>query len=973
MWNLIIALIITSTAYAVDIYILAGESNMKGNSTIAEYPEEYQLLPTNCIYHYEDFIDQTLDDSDISYGLEVPFMNYISSLYTSEEVVFIKYAVENANLQSDWIAGGTADTSGDGEAYTQLQNYVTTAVTQLQTQHPEKSYNFAGFLWSQGESDALLGRTTEEYTADLTNFIADVRLTYGDIPFIFNRLSSRASTITESGGNIANIQLAQDAVNSGTNETQLLNIDDLDLTDGLHYSTSELIELGTRYAHSMESLLSNTGQPAYQANSFKVGELAATQASIWTRTTTTPEPLNLSAITPVYDVAPGIDGEILISWNIKGQSNTFHTSWLPTDSNADYIAKYTLTDLEPNTTYTITVQSRALNGTSILSTRQGEFTTAPATNEIDEVHGVVLTCQEFVSSDDDALGHKVYQEIAQSRPDFYVHTGDIIYYDVEFRHEEQPAATSLAIARHMWNKTFAMPWQRDCGEVVPAYFMKDDHDTYVNDCYPGIQQFSDMGTFSFEKGVALFKEQTPIIDLPYRNFRWGQDLEIWLIEGRDYRSSNLMADGPLKTILGAEQKEWLKQGIASSDATFKLVISPTPIIGPDAATKADNHANDAFLTEGNELRSFLASQPNTYVICGDRHWQYASIDPVTNLREYSCGAVNKAHRIAGQYNAEYNTYYAKRGGYFSFHVTRYNNIPQITFKWHDIDLPDFNTGLATIAYEETLRPEGEDTISIVRDHIADTVKLRKSSIAGKYYLIQQSANLQDWENVGINLTTHGQTLEFPCDKDRDRQMYYRVIEADTSFNVPTPLSPSQTDSQTTLFSSATYFNRMDFVLDLTFTMPSVVDDSTDYLLYEVGGSGRGTTIGLVDGMLTISAGRTGQSVIDLQSDTPLVPGTEYTLRLDAVCEAAAGADSMTISMWAADDTNSTELYSANDLSLDGFSGSNGGGVGVLNSTYFNNQGLIPSTDAPAEMRIYAEVYDPDHEIGLLYIPELSAP
>ena len=40
----------------------------------------------------------------------------------------------------------------------------------------------------------------------------------------------------------------------------------------------------------------------------------------------------------------------------------------------------------------------------------------------------------------------------------------------------------------------------------------------------------------------------------YRTFRWGKDLQIWLVEGRDFRSPNNMPDGPDKTIWGAEQK-----------------------------------------------------------------------------------------------------------------------------------------------------------------------------------------------------------------------------------------------------------------------------------------------------------------------------------------------------------------------------------------------------------------------------------
>ena len=75
----------------------------------------------------------------------------------------------------------------------------------------------------------------------------------------------------------------------------------------------------------------------------------------------------------------------------------------------------------------------------------------------------------------------------------------------------------------------------------------------------------------------------------------------------------------------------------SSDATFKLYISATPVVGPDRKGKKDNHANQVFAYEGGRLREFLNSIPGCFVINGDRHWQYHSIDPGTGLNEFGSG------------------------------------------------------------------------------------------------------------------------------------------------------------------------------------------------------------------------------------------------------------------------------------------------------------------------------------------------
>ena len=156
---------------------------------------------------------------------------------------------------------------------------------------------------------------------------------------------------------------------------------------------------------------------------------------------------------------------------------------------------------------------------------------------------------------------------------------------------------------------------------MTSYFEKDDHDTWFNDSYRGIET-SFMGEFTFDQGLEVFRQEMPIKDKTYRTFRWGKDLQIWLVEGRDYRSPNTMLDGPDKTIWGKVQLEWFKKTVKESDATFKLLISPTPLIGPDRSSKNDNHSNKGFFYEGEQIRKFISKQSNMYVICGDRHWQY---------------------------------------------------------------------------------------------------------------------------------------------------------------------------------------------------------------------------------------------------------------------------------------------------------------------------------------------------------------
>jgi alkaline phosphatase D len=264
-------------------------------------------------------------------------------------------------------------------------------------------------------------------------------------------------------------------------------------------------------------------------------------------------------------------------------------------------------------------------------------------------------------------------------PDFYVHTGDIEYYD-----KFNPWSMTEELMRFKWDRLFALPFQREFYKEVTTYFMKDDHDALRNDVYIGMRY----GSVSFERGLEIFdKEQFPSNDLPYKTVRWGKDLQIWIMEGRNYRSPNRMEDGPEKTIWGETQKQWLFKTLQESDATFKLIISPTPILGPDRTNKHDNYSNLDFTHEGNEVREFLEGIDNVYLCNGDRHWQYVTHWEGTNLWEFSTGAGSDSH-AGGWDQADRrpeHRFLRVMGGYLAGKVTRMDDKALLIFQHCNVD------------------------------------------------------------------------------------------------------------------------------------------------------------------------------------------------------------------------------------------------------------------------------------------------
>jgi alkaline phosphatase D len=103
-------------------------------------------------------------------------------------------------------------------------------------------------------------------------------------------------------------------------------------------------------------------------------------------------------------------------------------------------------------------------------------------------------------------------------------------------------------------------------------------------------------------GLEAFLDYTPIAIAPntpkrlYRSLRWGKHLELFVIDTRQYRDANIASDSPdrPKTMLGREQLTWLKESLAASDATWKVVVSSVPMSIPTgfpAAGGRDGWAN----------------------------------------------------------------------------------------------------------------------------------------------------------------------------------------------------------------------------------------------------------------------------------------------------------------------------------------------------------------------------------------------
>jgi alkaline phosphatase D len=303
------------------------------------------------------------------------------------------------------------------------------------------------------------------------------------------------------------------------------------------------------------------------------------------------------------------------------------------DPRRDFAAVFPLSDLQAGTRYELEVEARKGSSATVSSTVKGGFVTAPAATSSAEVTFCVMTCQQYEDRDRPD-GFTLYPSMLRLQPDFFVNTGDTVYYDHGPVH-----ALNLDLARYHWARMFSYPTLREFHRQVGSYFMRDDHDTLTDDSHPGDRS----GDLTFEDGLRVFREQTAQGQPPYRTVRWGRHLQIWLLEGRETRSTRAADRTNTPTILGRKQIAWLEDTLAESDATFRIVITPTPIVGPDRDTKKDNLANARYAAEGAKIRDLFGRQTNMTVITGDRHWQYVTRDQARGIEEWSVGAASDEH------------------------------------------------------------------------------------------------------------------------------------------------------------------------------------------------------------------------------------------------------------------------------------------------------------------------------------------
>ncbi|MET9374585.1 alkaline phosphatase D family protein [Streptomyces sp. NPDC002992] len=304
---------------------------------------------------------------------------------------------------------------------------------------------------------------------------------------------------------------------------------------------------------------------------------------------------------------------------------------------------------------------KALGTTS----RIGRTKTAPL-GAVSAVRFASANCQHFTSG-----YYAAHRGIARENLDFVVHLGDYIYeggattgHDRE-HNAPDPFTVGDYRRRHALYKGDAS--LREAHAAHPWFLTWDDHEV-VND-YSG----TGGGAPFLKRRAAAYQawyEHMPHRDgltgdsaLPdpviHRRRTWGDLLELTVLDLRSHRSAQNLAGG---TILGADQKTWLKQGVSQAPDAWHVwanSIMLSQLRGRPGGSYMFTDQWDGFLAERKEVLGHVHSSglEDLVVITGD--WHSAFVDDIRpdfdNTQSPVIGTEFTAHSISSSaYSADWN-------------------------------------------------------------------------------------------------------------------------------------------------------------------------------------------------------------------------------------------------------------------------------------------------------------------------------
>jgi alkaline phosphatase D len=209
------------------------------------------------------------------------------------------------------------------------------------------------------------------------------------------------------------------------------------------------------------------------------------------------------------------------------------------------------------------------------------------------------TCGQGFGRNPEWGGLRGYAAMREARPDFFLHSGDLIYADNPILAEApQPdgrvwrnvtneriarVAESLDDFRARFQYNLEDEHVRALAAEVPILAQWDDHETH-NNWWPG--QILDDERYKTERNCTVLSgrarqamiEWTPVPAGPVqRVVSYGPLLDVVVVDCRSFRLPNDDNRGDARPMLGVAQAKWLVEALAASKARWKIVACDQPL------------------------------------------------------------------------------------------------------------------------------------------------------------------------------------------------------------------------------------------------------------------------------------------------------------------------------------------------------------------------------------------------------------
>ncbi|MBN1575650.1 MAG: hypothetical protein JW913_03810 [Chitinispirillaceae bacterium] len=242
----------------VPLFLFSGQSNMVGmGASVSDLSGDQKDDVENVkIYQETEGVHKgkwlTLGpgfgNDNKHFGPELFFGKTLSDSMPDLKIAFIKDAKSGTWLgkSSEWLPPSSG---GPGNLYKNMMNHIDAALKKFNDAFDTSEYTprWAGFIWHQGEFDAMGESFTStsptlanKYEVNLTNLVKDIRemTEVEDLPAIIPMIDVQSMWPYASIVRDAEVAVAKKLDNCDTMETKGLP------TDGIHYKAAGMVKIG---------------------------------------------------------------------------------------------------------------------------------------------------------------------------------------------------------------------------------------------------------------------------------------------------------------------------------------------------------------------------------------------------------------------------------------------------------------------------------------------------------------------------------------------------------------------------------------------------------------------------------------------------------------------------------------------------------------------------------------------------------